>query len=284
MATPYDTVLSQLKGADRDAATALIDLFSQYGLQTLAGKIIDYVKQGFSTDTMSVMLQETPEYKKRFYGNELRKKAGLSVLSPSEYIATERQYRQVMSTAGMPKGFYDQDSDLEKFIGNDMSPTELQDRVKAWQDVAQQDTATTDALQRLYGMSTSDYAAYLMDPQRALPLLQDTARAVDFAAAGARHGFTIDKGLAEQYGGGAYDVSAADAEKGFQAIQDVQADTDKLAKMYGLGDYSVQDAAAEVFGGDANAAKKRQRAASEERATFNDSSKGSTGSASRNDY
>ena len=284
MATVYDNVLNQLKGANRDAATALIDLFSQYGLQSLASKIIDYVKQGFSTDTMSVMLQETPEYKKRFAGNEIRKKAGLSVLSPSEYIATERQYRQVMSQAGMPKGFYDQDSDLEKFIGNDMSPTELQDRVKAWQDVAQQDKATTDELQRLYGMSTSDYAAYLMDPQRALPILQDTARAVDFAAAGKRHGFEIDKSLAEQFGGGAFDVSAQDAEKGFQAIQEVQADTDKLAKLYGLGGYSVTDAANEVFGGDADAANKRKKAASEERATFNDSSKGSTGSASRNNF
>jgi hypothetical protein len=123
-----------------------------------------------------------------------------------------------------------------------------------------------------------------MDPQRALPLLQDTARSVDFAAAGARHGYTIDKSLAEQYGGGAYDVSAQDAEKGFAAIQAVQADTDKLAQMYGLGDYTVQDAVNETFGGDADAAKKRQKAASAERATFAGSSKGSTGSATRNNY
>jgi hypothetical protein len=280
----YQDILNQLKGPQRDAATALIDLFSQYGLESLASKIIDYVKQGFSTDTMAVMLQQTPEYKKRFYGNELRQKAGLSVLSPAEYIATERQYRQVMGNAGMPKGFYDQNSDFEKFIGNDMSPAELNDRVKSWQDVAQADTATTDSLRRLYGMSTSDYAAYLMDPQRALPVLQAQARAVTFAGAAQRHGYTIDKGLAEQYGGGAYDVSAQDAEKGFSAIQEVQADTQRAASIYHLGDYGVKEAAAEVFGGDADAAKKRKKAASAERATFSDSSRGATGSATRTNY
>jgi hypothetical protein len=279
--TPYDQVLNDLKGTQRDAATALIDLFKQYGLESLAGKIIDYVKQGFSTDTMAVMLQQTAEYKKRFAGNELRQKAGLSVLSPAEYIATERQYRQVMSNAGMPKGFYDQTSDFEKFIGNDMSPAELNDRVKSWQDVAQSDQATTDSLRRLYGMSTSDYAAYLMDPQRALPVLQAQARAVTFAGAASRHGYTIDKGLAEQYGGGAYDVSAQDAEKGFSAIQEVQGDTQKLASIYNLGSYGVKEAAAEVFGGDAEQAKKRKKAASAERATFSDSSRGATGSANR---
>ena len=96
--------------------------------------------------------------------------------------------------------------------------------------------------------------------------------------------YTIDKGLAEQYGGGAYDVSAQDAEKGFSAIQEVQADTQRAASIYHLGDYGVKEAAAEVFGGDADAAKKRKKAASAERATFSDSSRGATGSASRTNY
>jgi hypothetical protein len=281
----YDKVLGQLKGDQRNAAVAVINLFQQYGLESLASKIIEYVKQGFSSDTMAVMLQETPEYKKRFYGNELRKQKGLNVLSPAEYIATERQYRQVMASSGFPKGFYDQTSDFQKMIGEDTSPQELNDRVKLWQDYAgKQDPAQVENLRRLYGMSASDYAAYLMDPTRALPLLQDQARAVTFAAAGQRHGISVSKATAEAYGGGAYDVSAEDAEKGFAAIEEVQADTDRLAKMYGLGGYTAGEAIQEVFGGDADAAKKRKRAASAERATFSDSSKGATGSASRNSY
>lgn len=284
MAT-YDNVLGDLKGTQRDAATAVIDLFKQYGLESLASKIIDYVKQGFSSDTMAVMLQETPEYKKRFAGNEVRKQQGLSVLSPAEYIATERQYRQVMAASGFPKGFYDQTSDFTKMIGNDTSPQELNDRVSIWKDYAgKQDPAQVEQLRKLYGMSAGDYAAYLMDPTRALPLLQDQARAVSFAAAGQRHGVDVSKATAEAYGGGSYDISAQDAEKGFAAIQEVQGDTDKLAKLYGLGGYSAGEAIQETFGGNAQIAAKRKKAASAERATFNDSSKGSTGSASRNSY
>lgn len=280
MAYNYLDELKKLRaGPEKDAAAALINLFSQYGLQTLASRIIDMVKQGFSSETMTVMLQESPEYKKRFAANDARVKAGLSKLSPAEYIATERQYRQLLSQSGMPKGFYDQQSDFEKFIGNDLSPAELGERVKSWQEVAQADPGTADELRRLYGMSTSDYAAYLMDPQRATPLLQAQARAVTFAGAAARHGYRVDRGTAERYGGGAYDVSAADAEKGFQAIQEVQSTTDQLAKMYGLGAYGVDEATAEVFGGDATAATKRKKAASAERGTFSDSSKGNTGKA-----
>jgi len=235
------------------------------------------VKQGFSADTMTVVLEKTPEYRTRFAGNDSRVKNGLSKLSPREYIETERAYRAVMMQSGMPKGFYDSRSDYQKFIENDLSPNELNERVKTWQDVALKDSAATAELRRLYGMSTSDYAAYLMDPKRATPLLQKQARSVQFAAAAKRHGYQITRGLAETYGGGAYNVTGEDAEKGFAAIQEVQGDTDRLSKIYGLGGYTVDEAAGEVFGGDAEAGKKRKKAASSERATFASSSKGSTG-------
>lgn len=283
MAT-YQQELAKLTGDQKSAAGALISLFGNYGLESLAGRIIDFIKKGFSADTMTVMLEETPEYKRRFAANDARVKAGLPKLSPAEYIATERQYRAVMSEAGFPKGFYDQQSDFQKMLSNDLSPSELKERVDSWQEVAQADQASLDNLRRLYGMSATDAAAYAMDPQRALPLIQAQMRAVSFAAAATRHGYTVNKGLAEQYGGGAYDVSAADAEKGFSVIQEIQGDTDKLTNIYGLGDYNVEDAAAEVFGGDAQQAKRRKKAASAERATFSDSSRGNTGSASSSNY
>lgn len=276
----YLDQLSKLTGGQRDAAQALISLFKQYDLQSLASKIIDFVRKGFSSDTISIMLQETSEYKQRFAANDARRAAGLSVLSPREYIETERAYRQVMATSGMPKGFYDQHSDFQKFLENDLSPNELNERVKLWQDEAMtQDQTTVAELKRLYGMSTSDLAAYMMDPKRALPLVQKQARAVQFAAAAAHHGYSITKGLAEQYGGGAYNVTAEEADKGFGAIQEVQSETDKLAKIYGEGGFTVAEAAGEVFGGNAETAKKRKGLASKERATFSDTSKGATGKA-----
>lgn len=275
----YEQDLQKLTGAQRDSASAIISLFSTYGLQSLASKVIEMVKNGWSADTMSIMLEKTPEYQKRFAANASRLKKGLSVLSPKEYIETERSYQAILSQSGMPKGFYDSQQDYQKFLENDLAPTELQDRVKLWQSEALKDTAGLDAIRKITGLGASDYAAYLMDPARATPLLTKAAQAVSFAAAAGRHGFDVSKDLAVQYGN--RDVSATDAEQGFAAIQEVQGQTDKLAKMYGLGGYDVEQASAEVFAGDAKAAGIRKKATSAEKATFNDSSSGKTGSSQR---
>ena len=117
MATPD---LSALEGAQRDVAAAVTSLFDSYGIGSLAGKIVQYAQQGMSADTMAIELQNTPEYKQRFAANDIRIKNGMAVLSPAEYIATERAYRQVMSQAGLPTGFYDSQSDFTNFIANDM--------------------------------------------------------------------------------------------------------------------------------------------------------------------
>lgn len=275
----YQQDLAKLTGPQRDAASALISMFSSYGLQSLAGRIIEMVKNGWSADTMSLMLEKTPEYQKRFAANAARQKKGLPVLSPREYIETERSYRSILANSGMPKGFYDSQSDYQRFLENDLAPTELNDRVKLWQQEALKDTAGLAAIRKITGLGVSDYAAYLMDPARATPLLTKAAQAVSFAAAATRHGYDVSKQLAVQYGN--LDVTAADAEQGFAAIQEVQGQTDKLAKMYGLGGYDVEDAAAEVFAGNANEAAKRKKASSAEKATFSDSSKGKTGASQR---
>lgn len=273
------TALDSLQGPARNAAEALINLFTTYGLQSLASQIINMVKQGFSSDTMSLMLEKTPEYQKRFAANAGRSKKGLPVLSPKEYIETERAYASVMNNSGMPKGFHDTYTDWQKFIENDLSPTELQDRVKLWQGEALKDQNGLDAIRKITGLGASDYAAYLMDPARATPLLTKAAQAVSFAAAASRHGYDVTKDLAVQYGN--LDVQASDAEQGFAAIQQVQGETDKLARMYGLGGYDINDATAEVFGGDAKASAKRTAATNAEKSTFSDSSQGKTGKSSR---
>src|SRR5574342_3329 len=94
----YDKLLT---GESRDAFMAINSLFKGYGLESLAGKIYEYVKNGYAADTISILLQDTAEYKQRFSGNEARKAAGLPVLSPGEYLAVEASYRQIMQSAGL---------------------------------------------------------------------------------------------------------------------------------------------------------------------------------------
>lgn len=243
-------------------------LFSNYGLGALAPKIKEFVQQGYTPETVTLKLQETEEYKQRFIGNVARQKAGMSVLSPKEYLATEDAYRQVLRTAGLPQGFYDQPDDFSKFISIDVSPTELKSRV----DLAQNAINATDpyytrSLQEMYGLSTGDMIAQVLDPQKALPLITRQAQAVQFGAAAARQGLKVTTSAAEQYAG--MGVTSAQAEQGFGAIAQVLPTAEKLGQIY-KDAYTQEQAMAETFGGpmSAEAIARRKRLTEMERSTF----------------
>lgn len=243
-------------------------LFNNYGLGTLAPKITEYVQQGFSPDTVTLKLQETPEYKQRFAGNEARRKAGLSVLSPREYLATEDAYRQIMRSTGLPKGFYDSPDDFNKFIESDVSPTELKQRVDLAQTaIDNADPYYTRTLQEMYGLSNGDMIAQVLDPQRALPFITKQAQAVQFGAAAVRQGLQVAKPVAEQYAG--MGVTQQRAEQGFQAVAQILPTAEKLGQIYGQN-YNQEQALSEVFSGpmSAEAIQRRRRLSEMEQSTF----------------
>jgi hypothetical protein len=243
-------------------------LFKNYGLETLAPKIKEFVQQGYSQDTVTLKLQETPEYQQRFVGNAARIKAGLSVLSPKEYLATEDAYRQIMRTTGLPKGFYDSADDFSKFIESDVSPTELKQRVDLAQTaIDNADPYYTRSLQEMYGLSNGDMIAQVLDPQRALPFITKQAQAVQFGAAAVRQGLEVTKPVAEQYAG--MGITKQQAEQGFQAIAQILPTAERLGQIYGQS-YNQDQAVSEVFGGpmSAEATQRRKRLAEMEQSTF----------------
>ena len=249
-------------------------LFKNYGLETLAPKIKDFVQQGYSADTVTLKLQETPEYQQRFSGNAARLKAGLSVLSPAEYLATEEAYRQTMRTTGLPKGFYDSPDDFSKFIANDVSPAELKQRVDlAALSVDNADPFYTKQLQDMYGLSSGDMIAHVLDPERAMPFINKQVQAVQFGAAAARQGINVDLSTAEQFAN--MGVTKQQAEQGFQQVAELAPITDKLSGIYKEAPaYGQKEAITEAFGGtgSADAAARRKRLAQMEQAQFSGSS------------
>lgn len=264
----YEKLLS---GTDRDAYAAVTALFKSYGLESLAGKVYEYVKNGYSADTVSILLQDTKEYKERFAGNEERKKAGLPVLSAGEYLATEASYRQIMESAGLPSGFYDQPSDFTKWIARNVSPSEIQTRV----DLATQATILANpnykkALNQM-GISDSDLTAYFLDEKRALPYLQKSAATAAIGAQAIQNNLAFDQAYAE--GLATSGITAEQAGQGYAQIAQ-EADTmGKLGSIYG-STYGQREAEEATFRGGA-AAKKRSNLASQERAAFS----GATGGA-----
>ena len=230
MTTPAD-LGGTLSGDQRNAFEAVNNLFSSYGLESLAPKIYGYIQNGYSADTTSILLQNSDEYKQRFQGNEMRKKAGLPVLSPSQYLATEQQYRQLMQQSGMPKGFYDQPSDFNDFIGKDVSPTELKGRI----DLASQASILANpsykqALNQMYGIDEKGISAFFLDEDRALPALQKQAAAAQIGAEALAHGLNIST-KAEEYAKAG--VTQAQAAKAYGQIAQQLPEYSQFAHLYG---------------------------------------------------
>jgi hypothetical protein len=254
-----------LKGEDRDAYQALKVLFTDYGLGSLAPKILEYVQQGYGSDTITILLQRTDEYKKRFAANETRRAKGMPVLSPQEYLATEQAYRQLMRASGMPEGFYDSIEDFQNFLANDVSPTELKSRV----DLANQATALASddvkaALGQM-GIGQGNMVAYFLDPTRATTLIQKQMATAQIGAAALKNDLMFNQQRAEQLA--LTGVTAEQAQQGYGAIAGFLGDAQNLAKIYG-DDYSQATAEAEIFGQSGEAANQRKKLASRERASF----------------
>lgn len=264
----YDKLL---KGTNRDAFLAIKTLFKSYGLETLASKIYDYVKNGYSGDTISILLQDTPEYKARFAGNEARLKAGLPVLSAGEYLATEASYRQIMESAGLPIGFYDQTSDFTNWIAKNTSPSEIQSRV----DLATQATVLAPASYRKaleqMGISSTELTAYFLNPTKALPFLQKSAATAAIGAEALGQGLSFNQSYAEQLAGSG--VSAAQAREGYSQIAQEMGSMQGLGTIYG-DQWDQSDAEQSTFGTSAAAASKKSNLIAKERGAFSGSAGG----------
>lgn len=283
MTTPIATVVpgsrvafdwtTALQGEQRDAFVALQSLFDSYGLGSLAPKIFDFIKQGYGSDTIALLLQETPEYKQRFAGNEARRKAGLPVLTPAQYLANETAYRQILQNAGMPIGFYDSPDDFASWIGTDVSPTEI----KARADMAVV-AATTGppefraALKTLYGVDEGGLAAYWIDPGKAEPILRKQAAAAEIGAAAISRGFTPVRDMAELLA--TQGITGQQAAQGYGMISETFEPLQAIAGRTGEA-WSQAEAEADIFmsgrtsaPGMESATAKRKRLASQERALF----------------
>lgn len=262
----------------QSAYDQLYSLLGEFGLTSLAGTVKQLLLDGV-TDSASIQLtlQGTNEWKQRFAGNEMLKQKGLGVLSPAEYLAVERSYAQVMKNYGLPAGFYDDPSDFAQFIGNNVSASEVQTRVQSYADLAnREDAATRQQLQSM-GMSQGDLLAFMMDPTRATPLIQNKYQTALLGSAARRAGVTADNGHLSELA--ARGVTEDAASQGYGLIAGSLKDAASLAAISGE-DYGINDMQAEVFGNDGVAANKRKRLASQERGRFSGSA-GTTSGAQR---
>ena len=250
---------------------SMADRFNKYGLTGLANKIKELAIQGATEATITLQLQETPEYQQRFAANADRIKKGLAALTPAEYVNIEDSYRQVLRAYGLKQ--FDNDAYVRQFIANDMSPTELSNRVvTAVQRVQNADPALVTQLKQYYGIGATDMVAYVLDPEQQFQKIERQIAASEIGVAAGRQGLKAGVSVAEQLA--AQGVTEAEARKGYATIADILPTAEKLSDIYGttLDEYRQAESEQEVFNSLASAQRKRERLTARELAAFSGAS------------
>jgi hypothetical protein len=179
-------------GTDVGYADLIKQTLASWGLSSLAGLVDQLGRTGASQDQITLQIQQSPEYKVRFAGNDARIANGLAALDPATYIALEGQYRQILS--GLPSGFYDSKSAFDGFIGNDISPSELSDRVAvANQAYITAPSSVRQAWDTYYGNSSGvgGAIAAILDTKTAAPLIEQRALAAEIGGAALQQGLAL---------------------------------------------------------------------------------------------
>ena len=264
----------------------LTDRFTRYKLTGLIPTIKRLAQEGATESTITLALQDTEDYKRRFRANEERMKKNLSVLTPAEYLNIEDSYRQTLRAYGLTQ--FDTDDYVSQFIANDMSPAELSNRVAtAVQRVKNADPAVSNMLKNYYGIGQNDLVAYVLDPNQQFQKIERQVAASEIGAAAGRQGLNVGVPVAEQLA--AQGITQAEAQRGYATIADILPTAEKLSDIYGstLDRYGLAEGEQEVFNQLASAQRKRQRLASRELAEFSGQAgvgRGSLGTATGGQY
>ena len=276
----------RLKG--QSAYDLLFEQFNQYGMGALVEPLKGFIQDGLSSSEFTLRLRDTDAYKKRFAANAARIAKGLSALNEAEYIGLEDQYQNIMREYGLPASYYTRgemgrQEGFEKFLANDVSAAELEDRVLTAQSrVLNANPEVLASLKQFYpGISNGDILAYALDPEKAVTDIKRKVTAAEIGGSAMQAGLGITGARAEELG--AAGITKQQAQQGFQSVAEVAPRGGQLAAIYGESPYTQQTAEQEVFGlaGSTEAAKQRKKLKSLEEASFSGRSGAAQGALSR---
>lgn len=250
--------------------------FDKYNLGSLADVVKVLILDGASADEVTLKLRATPEYKKRFAGNEARRAAGLNVYDEGTYLALENAYAEVFTAYGqqaiLGRTPEEKQVNFASYIGGTIAPTEMKRRLQIASDLASSDSATKAALKQLYPMITdSDIVSYILKPSETLPKLEVKAQAAQIGGAFLRQGLATDVTSAEEYA--AMGIDKARAEQGAAAVAEVLPRGQFLSEITAGADAYTQQTAEDVyFKGLASAKRAQDQLRSAELARYSGSS------------
>lgn len=278
-----------------DSIAAIKALLSSYGIGDLGDAITNAVIKGYTTNTIELIMQDPDSkdplavaFQMRFPANKARAAAGKSVLSPAEYLRAERSYTEVLKSYGVSN--IASKEKLSSFIANDISATEVADRVGiAINRVQNADPDTKKALAEYYPMlNQADIVNAVLDPAEGLPSLQRKIQIGEIGGAALAQGIKTSEGKTNIMMGAEalanLGVTQAKAREGFQAVAEVTPRGEFLSQISPGENYGQLQAEQEAFQGLASARRARISLTEQEKARFGGSSgttKGSLASQTR---
>ena len=277
-----------------EKSTSAYDLvtleLTRLGLPSLIGPLREIFESGITGgDSLRLALSQRPEYQTRFSANAKRIAAGLTALSPAEYLQLEDQYQNVMRNYGLPNTYYTKDSTgkqigFDELLGGDVSASELEERLIAGQErVLKSNPEVLEALKKFYpDIKNGEILAYSLDPKNALKDIQRKVAAAEIGGAALAQGLAASATGAEELAG--FGVTKDEAQKGFINVAQMAPRGGLLSEIYNEAPYNQATATAEVFGtaGAAEAAQKRRKLTALEEATFSGQSGLAQGALARN--
>jgi hypothetical protein len=282
------TVTAAAGAGKNSAYDLLLSQFQLYGLGSLVEPLKALITDDTSSGELTILLRSTPEYQKRFAANKDRIAKGLTALNEKEYLGMEDQYQNIMRNYGLPASYYakgdlGRQEGFEKLLANDVSATELEDRVMTAQSrVVNANPEVMQALKRFYpDITNGEILAYTLDPTKALTDIKRKVTAAEIGGAAIASGLNTSQTAAE--GLAAYGITKGQAQQGYGAIAEFLPTGEKLSQIYQEPTYTQTQAEQEIFNlaNSAEAAKKRKKLSQLETASFGGSSGAGSGALSR---
>ena len=200
----------------------------------------------FVRGQLTVELPKQEAFKARFPAYETLRQNGRGI-SVEQYRQYENDAIDLAHTYGLPTAMFEDRDYLARMMISDVSGRELEQRMVINREAAYNAPAEVrSALEQMYGVGGTQQAltAYYMDPDKALPILQQQFQAAQIAGASIQQGIATDQATAERLA--QQGVTFEQAQQGFRQVANDKALT------YGAGDTVGTDTAtAAAFGNQA---------------------------------
>ena len=234
--------------SDKNALGLLTSTLQGYGIDSpngaISNAILGLLQSNYDPSTIQALIENpsagtssdpnvralASAWNTRFAGNVAREKAGLTPLSPSEYISTENSYKAVMARAGLDAAHMDP-TKLAGLIGSDVSPSEVNQRINAAMDaLTAEDPFVKQQLQQQFNLTTGDLVGHLLDPGTQSSVIANKVTAAQVGAEASRAG--VDVNAANAYALANQGITQTQAQQGFQSIAQQLPATQELANRY----------------------------------------------------